>query len=79
MEKIQLCWLRRDLRLNDHAALYHALKSGLKVQLLFIFDTNILKKLPIYDTRLDFIHLALSQLNHELKAYNASLLVIHDT
>ncbi len=27
-EQICICWLRRDLRLDDNAALYHALKSG---------------------------------------------------
>ncbi|WP_366524842.1 deoxyribodipyrimidine photo-lyase, partial [Ferrovum sp.] len=26
MHDTSLCWLRRDLRLHDNAALYHALK-----------------------------------------------------
>jgi deoxyribodipyrimidine photolyase len=43
MEKsVSICWLRRDLRLDDNAALYHALKENDNVILLFIFDTNIL-------------------------------------
>ena len=32
-------WFKRDLRLADNAALYYALKSGIPVQPIFIFDT----------------------------------------
>lgn len=31
-------WLKRDLRGADHAPLHHALKSGKKVLLLWIYD-----------------------------------------
>ena len=41
MEKINLVWLRRDLRLEDNSALYHALKCGRPVLPIFIFDTHI--------------------------------------
>ena len=36
---IAIHWFRRDLRLEDNAALYHALTSGKKVLPVFIFDT----------------------------------------
>ena len=38
-----LCWFRRDLRLSDHAALYHALKSADEVIPVFVFDRDILE------------------------------------
>ena len=38
-------WFRRDLRLKDNAGLYHALKAGLPVLPVFIFDTEILDQL----------------------------------
>ena len=59
MEKpqINICWFRRDLRLEDHASLYHALKSDLPVLPVFIFDTHILDKLDNKkDKRVVFIH-----------------------
>jgi deoxyribodipyrimidine photo-lyase len=34
-----LVWLRRDLRIDDHAALYHALKRHEQVYVAFVFDT----------------------------------------
>ena len=40
-----LVWLRRDLRDDDHAALYHALKRHTQVYVAFVFDTDILDAL----------------------------------
>lgn len=76
---ISICWLRRDLRLKDNAALYHALKSGNPVLCLFIFDKNILNKLDNKkDARVDFIHQTLEQLKGELEQKGSTLLVKHD-
>ena len=50
-------WFRRDLRIQDNTALYHALRSGKPVQAIFIFDSDILDKLDDkLDRRLVFIH-----------------------
>ncbi len=38
-------WFRRDLRLEDNAALFQALKSEIPVLCVFIFDKNILEDL----------------------------------
>lgn len=77
---ISICWLRRDLRLKDNAALYHALKGKHPVLVLFIFDKNILEKLENKnDARVTFIYKALEMLQAELKENNSSLLVKYDT
>ncbi|MCM5572395.1 DNA photolyase family protein [Burkholderiaceae bacterium FT117] len=41
-----LVWLRRDLRLSDHAALSAALDDFSRVHLVFMFDRDILDPLP---------------------------------
>ena len=75
-QPIAIFWFRRDLRLHDNAGLYHALKSGLKVLPLFIFDKNILDKLEDKDdARVTFIHQQLERMNKELKVFKSSLLV----
>ena len=52
-----LLWLRRDLRLYDNAALYHALKGSNSVHCAFVFDLNILDALKSKtDQRVDFIY-----------------------
>eukprot|EP01133_Synstelium_polycarpum_P004874 gene4874-5663_t len=75
-KQISICWLRRDLRLHDHAALYHALKDKQPVLLLFIFDTKILDRLGQKDDpRISFIHRTLETIHQELGSLGSSLLV----
>jgi deoxyribodipyrimidine photo-lyase len=64
-----LVWLRRDLRLYDHAALSHALASSKSVWVVFVFDTAILDPLKdskstvlTADRRVDFIWQGISRL-----------------
>ena len=68
-------WFRRDLRLADNAALYYALKSGNPVLPLFIFDKNILDKLPKDDARVTFIYQTIESLKKELQKTGSDLLV----
>ena len=78
-KEVSICWLRRDLRLNDQVALYHALMSNYPVLPVFIFDPAILDKLKDRDDkRIHFIQNQLKKLNDELKVFGSSLLVIHD-
>lgn len=78
MNPISICWLRRDLRLSDNAALYHALKGEFPVLVLFIFDENILHKLADKaDARVTFIHQELEKINAEIQKKGSSLLVKH--
>ena len=64
--KTGLMWFRRDLRLHDNAALYHALKSCEQVFCVFIFDRDILDELPRADRRVEFIRESLVDLNGQL-------------
>lgn len=73
---ISIHWFRRDLRLQDNAALYHALKSGTPVLCLFIFDTQILNKLTDKsDARVSFIYQEIERLKTELEVLGSSLLI----
>lgn len=70
-------WHRRDLRIDDNAGLFHALKNSKEVQPIFIFDSTILNKLHNNDQRVIFIHKAINKLKKEYQKYNADLLVFH--
>ena len=76
-----LVWLRRDLRLHDHAALHHALRTYQKVWLCFIFDTTILepllKKGLGFDRRVDFLWQCAHELDQTLRSQEGGLLVRH--
>jgi deoxyribodipyrimidine photo-lyase len=76
--RIQIMWFRRDLRLTDNAALYHALRTGVPVLPLFIFDRNILDKLEDKaDRRVEFIHAALTEMQAQLTPMGSSLEVYY--
>ena len=76
--KVNIMWFRRDLRLDDSAALYHALKSGNPVVPIFIFDSNILNKLEDKtDRRVAFIHAAVNEMQTQLTAIGSSMEVYH--
>jgi deoxyribodipyrimidine photo-lyase len=73
-------WFRRDLRLHDNAGLYHALKSGLPVLPIFIFDKNILDKLDDRtDARVTFLHDTVTALKTELENLGSTLKVFYGT
>ena len=80
MDSVNIVWFRRDLRLADNAALYHALKSDNAVLPIFIFDKNILDKLEDKaDRRVEFIHGALTEMQHQLTEIGGSLTVLYAT
>jgi len=71
-----LFWFRRDLRFNDNAGLFEALKSGLPVVPVFIFDTEILNQLNSkHDKRVHLIHQRLAFMHAQLQTYNSGLVV----
>ncbi|MFA6903828.1 MAG: deoxyribodipyrimidine photo-lyase, partial [Gallionellaceae bacterium] len=73
-----LCWFRRDLRLHDHAALYHALTKSAAVHCVFVFDTEILDALTDkQDRRVEFIWHSLRELQQHLQQRGSTLQVLH--
>jgi deoxyribodipyrimidine photo-lyase len=77
---VSVFWFRRDLRLEDNAGLYHALKGPYPVLAVFIFDRIILDKLPEKDDpRVSFIHQSLHHLQQQLQTYGSSLKVYYGT
>lgn len=73
---INIFWFRRDLRLDDNAGLYHALKGENPVLPIFIFDTNILDDLEDKkDARVEFLHDTLSDMSKELKDLGSDILI----
>jgi deoxyribodipyrimidine photo-lyase len=80
MGQVNIFWFRRDLRLTDNAALFHALKGSVPVIPVFIFDKNILDKLEDNaDKRVQFIYSALDEIKGQLEQIGSSLQVYYGT
>lgn len=75
---ISVCWLRRDLRLSDNTALWHALNAGHPVMILFIFDSHILGRLESRnDARIHFLHNTLLDLHETLQKNGSGMCIKH--
>lgn len=72
---ISILWLRRDLRLEDNRALDAAVRSGLPILPLFIFDSHLLAELPADDPRVSFIYQSLRRLHGQLQSHGSALLI----
>ena len=73
-----LLWFRRDLRLDDHAALHHALANHDQVYCTFVFDSGLLgERLQHGRTgsrQVSFMLATLQALDAQLRSHGASLI-----
>ena len=77
-EKIQIVWLKRDLRLYDHEPLYNAQNSSKKTLLLYLFEDFLLTD-PHYEKRhWKFVKDSLSDMNHQLKNIQTKVLAVQN-
>ena len=76
--ELTLFWFRRDLRLDDNTALFHALNENKNVLPVFIFDKEILSKLNPQDQRIQFIHDQLCKIKNDLNALGSDIFITHD-
>ncbi|ALM06848.1 deoxyribodipyrimidine photolyase [Sediminicola sp. YIK13] len=76
--KVSIFWFRRDLRLDDNVGFLAALKGDHPVMPIFIFDSEILEKLPENDPRVTFIHETLQQMRSELQDNHGSSIAIYN-
>lgn len=77
MADTALVWFRRDLRADDHSALYHALRNNTRVWCVFCFDAEILDPLPRRDRRVEFLLHACVALARDLERLGGGLIVLH--
>ncbi|MBS9462135.1 deoxyribodipyrimidine photo-lyase [Flagellimonas sp. 389] len=77
-KEIAIFWFRRDLRLDDNVGFLKALKGDYPVLPIFIFDSEILDKLPADDPRVTFLYETLQKMRAELREnHNSSIALYH--
>lgn len=75
MSGVAVVWLKRDLRLRDHAALHAAAASSYPVFLLYVWE-DFLQRDPHYNDRhWRFVQQSLSDLQEQLAPYNARIFI----
>jgi deoxyribodipyrimidine photo-lyase len=74
-----LFWFRRDLRDEDNAGLYYALTSSRKLYCAFVFDREILDRLPARaDRRVEFIWESVRELKQALRTRGGDLVILNE-
>ena len=72
---LQIVWLKRDIRLQDHAPLAAAVASGFPVMLLYVFEPSMMHA-PDYDVRhARFVWQSLQDLQKQLEGHSQILIV----
>ena len=72
-KEINIVWLKRDLRLQDHEPLFLAEKSGLPYLIVFMFEPSLMKHLDTSNRHLQFIYHSIQGLNLELTKYHRNV------
>ena len=75
-EKINLVWLKRDLRLHDNEAISSAIKSGKRFLIFYAFEKILLNDLHYNVRHWDFIKQSIVDINKELIGYESKILSV---
>ena len=70
-----IVWLRRDLRVDDNAALFHASQTGAPIVPLFVVDTGLIASLRSDGAVFDFQAECLRDLETSLRRLGGALVV----
>ncbi|MGA1278640.1 MAG: FAD-binding domain-containing protein [Candidatus Kapaibacteriota bacterium] len=76
-QSINIVWLKRDLRLSDHAPLYVAEHDGLPYLMLYVFDTDVIAYPDTSLRHLQFQYHSIQAMNATLKSYDGEISVCH--
>ena len=76
-QKINVVWIKRDLRTQDHEPLFFAEKAIIPYIIIYIFDAKLLKHPDVSVRHLQFIYQSIKELNTTLEPYNKTLSVFY--
>ena len=75
---MNIVWLKRDLRLNDHCPLYNAEHSDEQYIIIYIFEPSLIKYPDTSLRHLQFIYQSLKDMNNSLKKFNRKVEIIEN-
>ena len=74
--KINVVWLKRDLRLEDNEAIVNALETGERTLLLYAFETMLMEDKHYSERHWNFVKESIRDLNLHLKPYHTKVLTV---
>ena len=76
-EAINIVWLKRDLRLQDHEPLHRAEQDGIPYFIIYLFEPSVIQYPDTSLRHLQFVYHAIKSLNKRLKNYNRTIEVFY--
>jgi len=74
---INIVWLKRDLRTQDHEPLYLAEKAGIPYLILFLFEPSIITYPDTSTRHLQFCYHSIQKMNKQLKPYEKRVHILY--
>ena len=75
---INIVWFKRDFRLIDNEALFHAHQSGVPLLLICFFEPTVMSYEDSDIRHWRFVYESIQDLNKKLAPFNASLYLFHN-
>jgi deoxyribodipyrimidine photo-lyase len=69
-ETVNIVWLKRDLRLQDHEPLHKAEQASIPYIIIYLFESSIIEYPDTSPRHLQFIYHSIKSINKRLKNYN---------
>ena len=69
-EAINIVWLKRDIRAQDHEPLLNAEKSGIPYRIVYVFEPSCIRYPDSSLRHFQFVHHSILALNRTLNRYN---------
>ena len=76
-QKINIVWIKRDIRSQDHLPLHLAEESELPYIIIYVFEPLLMNYPDTSLRHLQFQYQSIIQLNKKLKIYNREVIIFH--
>jgi deoxyribodipyrimidine photo-lyase len=77
MQKVNIVWFKRDLRLKDHEALTTAINNGLPIILIYCFEPSLVRAAQSGDRHWRFVWQSLEDMNRDLAQWDAKVHIFY--
>lgn len=74
---VNIVWMKRDIRLQDHQPLLHAEKANVPYIIIYLFEPSIITYKDTSTRHLQFIYHSLLHVNSKLASYNRAVIIMH--
>ena len=76
-EAINIVWLKRDLRLQDHEPLHRAEQAGIPYLIMYLFEPSVIEYPDTSPRHLQFVYHSIKSLDKRLDNYNRRVYVFY--